>query len=195
MIFQSAHHVIYIPGIGDARSYGQDFAIRQFAWFGITPHYLPLGWANQEGYDTKLQRVLSMVDTLHVQGGKVSLIGVSAGASAVLNVYALRQDIVDSVICVCGKINRPENIHEHTFLQNPDFRESMLRVADSLTKLNTKQRQRILSIHPWRDQVVALEDTYVEGGKNRAYPGWNHSSGIFFAATVGVPDIARFIKS
>lgn len=194
-MINAEHHVLYVPGIGDDRSYGQDIAIRQFAWYGITPHYVPLGWARAEGYSVKLLRLLNSIDRLLTQGNSVSLIGVSAGASAVLNAFALRLDSINAVISVCGKINHPENIHMQTFVQNPDFEESMSILAGSLAKIIPSKRQRILSIHPWRDQVVAIEDTFVKDARNKAVPAWSHSSGICMAVTVGVPGIARFIKS
>ena len=76
-----AHHIIYVPGLGDHKTYGQNIGIQIWRLFGFVPHYFPLGWATKEGFDQKLGRLLRQVDALRDQGHAVSLVGVSAGAS------------------------------------------------------------------------------------------------------------------
>ena len=187
-----AQYVIYIPGLGDHRSYGQDIALQFWRLIGLRPRYLPLGWNKKEGLDTKLAHIATEVTKLKNAGHSVALVGVSAGASAALNVYATLPD-VSSVVCICGKINNPQTVKEKTFTANPDFKESLDRLNASLPLLGPEKRQKIMSMHPWKDQTVPVADTILEGAKETTIPGWSHVMGIFFAVTLGSFAIARFI--
>lgn len=185
-----ARHVIYIPGIGDHRSYGQNIVIQLWRLFGLRPHYMPLGWNKAEGFEAKQQRLLELIDSLHSKNNSVSLAGVSAGASASLNVFSVSNKIT-KVVCICGKINRPETIGKHLLRVNPDFGESMALLPAALERINPK---KVLSIHPVKDQAVPIPDTYIKGAEEKTLPGWSHTSGIFFGITLGTWVISRFIS-
>ena len=188
-----AHHAIYVPGLGDHRSFGQDYAIQIWRLYGIIPHYLPLEWRQVTGIETKLDRLMNEVKKIKSAGHSVSLVGVSAGASAVLNAYAT-SDLIDHVVCISGKINNPHTVGERTFKVNPDFRESLNALTNSLKSLNPEQRKKIMSIHCWRDQTVPIADTRISGVIEKTLPGWSHSTGIFFGVIFGAYSISRFIK-
>jgi pimeloyl-ACP methyl ester carboxylesterase len=188
-----ARHVIYIPGIGDHHAYGQNVAIQLWRLFGLKPHYMPLGWNKTEGFSIKQKRLLDLVEKLHSDNDSVSLVGVSAGASAALNAYA-RSAVISRVICICGKINNPETISNQTFVANPDFGESMYSLAASLALLD-KKTNHIMSIHPWRDQIVPIPDTLIKNAQEKTLPGWSHATGIFFGVIFGSFSISKLIHS
>jgi pimeloyl-ACP methyl ester carboxylesterase len=189
------HHVIYIPGIGDHRSYGQNIAIQLWRLFGLTPHYLPLGWRTKEGFDRKLKRLLERIDLLRSRGDTVSLVGISAGASVVLAAYAQRPEL-NGVVCICGKIQNPGNIKSSTYAINPDFKESMRRVQTNLELLNRKSLlKNVMSMYALRDRTVPPEDARIKGAAEKIVPGWDHGSGIFFGVVLGAPAIAGFLRS
>ena len=98
-----AHQVIYVTGLGDDRSYGQITILKSWRLWGLKPHYFPFKWADKEPFEPKFQRLLAKIDDLSTDGNYVSLVGVSAGASAVLNAYAERKNLT-GVVCICGKI-------------------------------------------------------------------------------------------
>jgi hypothetical protein len=188
-------HVIYIPGIGDHRSYGQNIAIQFWRLFGLAPHYLPLGWRVKEGFDVKLERLLKRVDLLTSQGHTVSLVGISAGASVVLAAYAARPEL-NGVVCICGKIQNPNNIKSSTYTTNPDFKESMRRVQTSLKFLNQKSLlKNVMSMYALQDKTVPPKDAKIEGATEKIVLGWDHGSGIFFGVVLGAPTIAKFLRS
>lgn len=187
-----AHHVIYIPGLGDITSYGQSLAIQLWRLYGLRPHYLPLGWAGKEKFEPKLGRLLDKVDSLEKSGNKVSLVGVSAGASAVLNAYAKRKNIA-GVVCIVGKIHNPQTVGDRIYKINPSFKESMLQVVGSLDGLGEAKKSRIMCIYNRADKTVPNKDSVIEGALNRKFLGWGHISAIFFTVTLGGPLIARFL--
>jgi hypothetical protein len=188
-----AKAVIYIPGLGDRRKFGQNQIIKLWRVFGITPYYFPINWYKKEGFDKKLGRLLESIEELKRVHGSVSLVGISAGAGAAINAFA-SSNSVDSVILVCGKINNPQTIGEQRFKLNPDFRKSAFDVSRSLEKLDKPHRSRILSIHPWSDDVVPIKDTIIEGAQEKTFAGWSHISGIFLTVIFGGRTISKFIN-
>src|SRR5262249_20703421 len=151
------HRVIYIPGLGDHRSYGQDVAIKYWRVFGLHAHYLALGWRNPERFDSKLKRVIDTIDELASKGHSVSLCGVSAGASAVLAAYAARPNI-NSVVTIAGKIHHPETIGQRIRDENPDFYEAAKLVEVNLERLSKRDGMKnILCIYSKHDTLVPSE--------------------------------------
>lgn len=187
------HQVIYVPGLGDSRSYGQDQAIAGWRKFGLQAHYFPLGWADKAPFEPKLRRLLGKIDELS-EKGPVSLVGVSAGASAVLNAYAQRQNL-NAVVCIGGKINNPQTIGSYTYRVNPAFKQSVYGVADSLKRLSKEEIGRILSIHPLYDGTVPIADTLISGGVEKTVPVIGHRLGIFYTVVFRGQLIANFIKT
>lgn len=188
------HQVIYVPGFGDGLFYYSQLTIlKLWRLFGVKAHYLSLDWDNAEGFDVKLQRLVDKIDSLSKNGDKVSLVGLSASASAVLNAYAQRKNI-NAVVCICGKIQNPQAIHPIWFQKHPAFKGSAFMVSDSLAKLTPKGLSRILSIRPIYDQTVPIADTIIPGAKNLVVPTRGHFFSLYFSITFRARTIAKFIK-
>lgn len=190
------HNVIYVPGLGDPRYPQQGWALK--AWdhlYGIRTHYLPLIWGDGEVFQPKFQRLLADIDELATSTSQLSLIGVSAGASAVLNAFAERPDAIDKVVCICGKINNPQTISRATLEHNPVFGESITLLQANLPRLDSVQRARIMSIHPLRDGVVPPKDTIIDGAHEKVIPSIGHVASIGYCLTAGSYDIVKFLKA
>jgi dienelactone hydrolase len=188
-----ARHVIYIPGLGDYRNYGQPFALNLWRVFGVKAHYLAIKWQSDESFGEKLEKILAKIDRLEKDYGSVSLVGVSAGASAVLNAYADRPN-VKNVVCICGKINNPQTIGQKVYKINPPFEESVYLLQKILKKLSSPQRARILSIHPVKDIVVPPKDTLIDDAIELEVRAKSHVAGIFYSVIIKAPTICSFIK-
>ena len=193
MLLAMAHHVIYVPGLGDSRSYGQDIAINLWRLYGLKPHYFALGWADKEPFEPKLVRLLDKAKALRKQGHKVSLVGVSAGASAVLNAYSKDKEITGAV-CICGKINNPQTIGRRIYELNPAFEQSMAILKASLENLSDTKRRRLLTIYAKQDSVVPPSDSKISGAHEIQMPISGHIPGIFYAVVFKGPAIARFLR-
>jgi pimeloyl-ACP methyl ester carboxylesterase len=187
------HHVIYVPGLGDKYSYGQDKALKLWKWFGIVSHYHAVGWDDGESFVPKLARLLDMIDDLSNKH-TVSLAGASAGASAVLNAYAAKNDRIAGLVSISGKINHPETVGEDLYNENPAFRQSMELLPQNLKQLNQQMRQRIMSIHPLYDTQVPPPDTLIDGAHEKLIWSVGHSFSIGIAITLGAYGICNFLK-
>lgn len=188
------HHVIYVPGLGDSRTYGQDKAIKNWQKYGLTAHFFPMGWADKEKFGPKLERLLGKIDELTKQGHRVSLVGVSAGASAVLNAYARRSD-VHGVVLIGGKVQNPRSIGRLIFDVNPAFKESVFMAEKSLKSLGPDKISRIMSIHPLIDGRVPVADTRIPGSVEKTVPVIGHVTGILYTIVFRGRLIANFLKT
>ncbi|HZP55362.1 MAG TPA: alpha/beta hydrolase [Candidatus Saccharimonadales bacterium] len=190
-----SHQVIYVPGLGDNRKYWQPQILWLWRLFGLKVHFLAMGWADEEKFSSKLERLLDKIDELKNDKNTLSLVGVSAGASAVINAYAARSKDVNKVILICGKVNNPQAVNPMYYQKNPAFKESLFAVGDSLKKISKNERHRIMSIHPLKDFLVPVEDTKIDGAIEKTVPTTGHILSIFYAIIFGVRSIARFINS
>ena len=186
--------VIYVAGLGDWRSRAQRAVVWCWRVYGVKSEVTLMNWHIDEPFETKLDRLITRIDTLHAAGYQVSLVGVSAGASAVINAFALRKDVVQRVVCICGKLQHPETIHPATFQRNPAFAESLQRLPDSLAKLLQVDRQRISSIRPLADESVPPSDTVIPGATGRTIPTVGHVLSIAASITLFSPVVLAFIR-
>ena len=189
------HHVIYLPGLGDPRQREQHIINTIWKTLQIHVHYHPLHWTDSRSFEFKLKEIVALIDDLNNSGYTVSLVGVSAGASAALNTFAMRKDAVNAVVCICGKINNPETISDRTYQKNPSFKKSLALLSDSLETLDHQDRKKVLSLRPLYDGVVPISDTYIEGATNTRIPSIGHAISVAYADTIGSFQIARFIKT
>lgn len=187
-------HAFYVPGLGDPRYKSQGQLLKVWRIYGITVHYYPMCWSDSRSFAEKFKAFLSAIDDQANKTGAVSLIGTSAGASAVINAYAQRSNIVDRVVCISGKLRDPQTI-AHKFAVYPSFEDSLGMLITSLPLLKEVERKRILSLHPLYDGVVPIGDTRIEGAYEGLMPVIGHAPSIAYALTFGSRRIARFLRS
>lgn len=186
--------VIYVPGLGDRyNGRGQHQLTRLWRLYGLRMHYFAVGWDDNEVFDMKLKRLLKLINDL-AQNGKVALVGTSAGASLAVNAYAARNERINGVVLLFGKINNPQTIAASRYRQNPAFRVSLNQLPQSLRRLSSAQKMRILSIKPLADGLVPPGDTVIEGATSKTIPVIGHSAGIILALIFGGLGISRFLK-
>lgn len=176
--------MIYITGLGDQKPVYQPQIINLWKKFGVTPHYSPVGWADGEAFRPKLDRFCHQVDELSAGGNTVSLVGISAGAGAALNVYMERKDKINSVVFICGKIVGFTNVNPNYFSKNPAFRESLQLTQENLPKLTPADKLKMLSVHPLYDQTVPIAVTKIPGVKSKLIISVLHIPSIFMAITI-----------
>lgn len=179
------HHVIYVPGILDNIYHIQSLAISTWRLHGIHGHCYPIPWAGTEAWEPKFKRLLAEIDRYADAGHKVSLVGASAGASAVLNAYVERKDKISGLVCICAKINAPETVSKKTYQQNPAFKESLEILQRNLPKLTAEDKAKMLSLYSPKDGVVPYLATVIPGVKEQQLPALRHGRAIIYALTFG----------
>jgi pimeloyl-ACP methyl ester carboxylesterase len=183
-------HVIYIPGLGNGEDKGQRSLVAKWRRFGVHPHFYAMRW-RVGAFDEKFAGLLALIDDL-AKDGKVSLVGVSAGVSIALLAFAARPTKVAAVVTICGKVNHPEHVDEHYYLENPAFKTSLERVQKVLPQLD---RSRILVVRPIWDGLVPVADMLLPGAQQKLLPTVGHGVSIALAISVFAPSIMRFLKT
>lgn len=189
-------HGIYVPGLGDDRLRGQDKLSRLWVpKHGIELECHAVGWAKGQHFAPKLNALLAAIDDTYEHYGRVPLVASSAGASAVLNAFARRQDKVSSVSVLCAKIHNAQTISEEYQRANPAFMESLAMLPASLAALDTEALDRVQSIRPWQDSTVPPEDMIIEGAHMQRQHSVHHAGSIAIGLSLASGRIARFIRS
>lgn len=187
------HHVIYIPGIGDQRPWGQDRFIRLWLLFGIKVYYHQIGWATNEPLQTKLKKITDQINYLTSQGFLVSLVGVSAGASAALNAYVDNQDKIYKIVFICGKVHYPKPINPRYFAENPAFEESLALSNKNSQNLSEQDKSKMLYFYGIFDTTVPPSTNRLNGVKSKAVLSIGHIAAIYIAIIFYSRSICRFI--
>lgn len=189
------HHVIYVPGITDDILHVQSMLIRSWLLYGLRPHTHAVPWAGEDSFEPKLQQLVGLIDALSAAGHTVSLVGASAGASAVLHAYSMRKDKVTGLVYICGKINRPEAVSERTYTQNPAFKGALFGLPDVLQHLTPQDKEKMMSFYSRVDTTVPYPDTLISGVQEQQLPSVKHGWAIVYAISFGAYRIARFLKA
>lgn len=182
---KSKHHIIYVPGILDDVYYAQNILVKFWIIFGVHGHCHPMPWAGSGKYEPKLSKLLDHIDKYLNQGHHVSLVGASAGASAVINAYTERNDKIESVALICAKINAPETVSEHTYKTNPAFKTSMYTLQDNLNKLKSEDKVKITNFYTPTDKTVPYSATTYPGIKEVKLPNLRHGQAIIYSLSIG----------
>lgn len=188
------HHIIYVPGIGDARAFGQDKGIGLWRFLGLAPHYHPVGWAIDEPYESKLARLLKQIDGYVASGDKVSLLGFSAGASVVLNAFASRKTKISSVIMASGWLRPVSATSPRYFVKNPAFEGSLEMMQTSLASLTEQDKTKLLTLNPLFDPVASYKNASIKGVHHWRTFAFGHVQSIAVTLTIYAPFLARHIK-
>jgi len=187
-------HVIYVPGLGDDNPKGQERVVSTWRWWGVEAELFQIKWSDQEPWESKFDRLLNRIDELLAQNMQVGLVGASAGGSAAINAYAARKNDIVGVVCIAGKINRPELIGGSYRKKNPAFVTSVEGCISALKSLDDKDRAKILSRYAYKDEIISKADSVILGAKNQTVPIIGHVPIIATQIVFGAPTFLRFLK-
>lgn len=185
--------VVYVPGLGDRRAILQRVVVGLWRFWGLRPYVFRMLWSDKQPYSVKFENLLAKVDELSQQA-PVVLIGSSAGASAVLNAYAVRPNSVAAVICIAGKINNPQTISLAYKQESPAFYESAQQVNDSLQKITPTMRSHIMTVRSSADEIIPASDSVIDGATNKVSWTRGHAFTIAWQLIFGLRAFLRFAK-
>ena len=191
------HFVIYIPGLGDRKTYAwaQKLALTLWRTSRVIPCYFVVGWADEhETYEQKRTRLLKTIDAAANNGYTVSIVAASAGSNLALSGLVARPNKLHRIVSICGKINHPETVNKAFFALNPSFKDAMLATQKDLTALSAAARKKILVIRATRDSFVPARDGEVPGAHTHVLHSVGHVFSIFMAITFFRHIALRFIK-
>lgn len=183
------HSVVVVPGLGDDIS-RLKWATDHWHKQGLEPIVHSVGWRNFETeFKPKLERLDSLIDQLVDKGDMVSLVGTSAGGSAVINAFFERRDVIHKVINVCGRLRKGTQTGFRSFearsASSPAFAQSVQLCETNLESLTDIDKQKIMTVRAmFGDELVPPDTTIVKGALNIQVPTPEHVLSIGAALTV-----------
>ena len=136
------------------------------------------------------------VDDFIKENNNVSILGISAGGSAVINLFFKRKDKIKHTVVVCGRL-RDSNVRKMWYLRAEDlgvFEESIKLCEKNINQLSEEDKKRILTIRPFYDDIVPVKTMTIDGAVNKRINSIQHMVSIFLAMTLYSKLIAKFIK-
>lgn len=189
--------IIAIPGLSDgstAFSWGTSILQRSLQT-EVLVHEMPWQGEEQE-FPSKSEGLLSRIDDLTKQGRRVSLIGTSAGGSAVLNAFCERQGEVDKVVNICGRLRAGIDVTptlEQAAQSSPSFMESVLLFEEKESALSIDMRRKVLTIRSVYDEIVPVSTMVLDGATNVRIISVEHMLSIAAAMTIYSGKIKGFL--
>jgi pimeloyl-ACP methyl ester carboxylesterase len=180
----SKPQLLFIPGLGD-RLWLYRLAMPIWRALGYETHVHRFGWNGPASALPERQaRLLAYVDAL--PPGQLSVIGMSAGGTAAVNLLAHRPHIY-RVVTVASPL-RPKDRPTRPLLA-ASIREAtkFLAEADPATK------RKIRSAHGLYDHRVPVSKSRPEGVRTLRLPTVGHGLTIFMAMTVLAKPVRRLL--
>ncbi len=195
---KSKQAVIIIPGLGDDASKLEWVTKHWDKSLNIVPIVYSMGWKNKKSFHTILLKLLLLIDKVYKQYKTLSLIGTSAGGSAVINAFCEKKNKIYKVINVCGRLRRGENVFpslDTASIKSPSFKESVLLCEKNIQNLTSHDKLKILTIRPLFDEVVPTSCVPISGAENKIIISLEHVVSIILCFTIYVSKIVNFLKT
>jgi hypothetical protein len=193
------HVAIIIPGLGDKIAL---FSILKRHWQnnGVELVVYSLGWRDKENFDSKLKKLTQLIDEQHAKKGiQVSLIGCSAGGSAILNAFIERKNSLHKVINICGRLRTGKQKGFRSLKTRSkssiSFNQAVKLFEQQENLLSSEDRKRIMTIRALLgDELVPSDTTTINGAYNLAIPTVEYSISIILALTILSKSLISFLK-
>lgn len=189
--------IIYVPGLGDKQRlliWLQKQFFKSWRLNRSRVEVFAVDWTGDVSFAERLDKLSKRIDELHARGERVSLIGTSAGASAVVNAYAKRKDKLNGIVCICGALRGADSLPEAAFKLNPRFKESIEMLPASIKSLSGTERQSILTLRPYFDPIVRPKNAQIDGARNRRLMSFGHLFSIAYFLNGKSFLIRRFLR-
>jgi len=146
-----------------------------------------------------LERLIDLIDEQLNKREKVSLVGTSAGGSAVINAFAERRDKVHRVINVCGRLREGTQTGFRSFKErtksSPPFAQSIEFCETHLESLTENDKRKIMTVRSmFGDELVPSDTVIIEGANNIQVPAPEHVFTITTALTLFSKRLIDFLK-
>lgn len=190
-------HIIIIPGLGNSVG-NLIWATNNWRNRGVIPHVFDARWKIEESsLELKLNRAIKLVDDLHSQGKRISLLGNSAGSSFVINMFNTRPNKIHKVIINCGRVRSgdwPWFTFDQASASSPSFRESVILSESILSKMSDGDKKKIMTLRPLFDEIVPPSTLTIPGATNEVIPSIGHVLSITINVTLNSNKIISFLK-
>lgn len=190
-------NLIIIPGLGDDARYTKFLTRNWEKKYGIKITVMTFGWTGEANkFQERFDVIDEKINKFLQENKNVSLLGISAGGSAVINLYTKNKDKIERVICVCGRLKDPDigKMWNHRKKDLGIFTQSVRFAEENTCKLDKKDLDKFLTIRPFYDDVVPVRTMTLNGAKNKKVNSIQHMISIFLIMTFYSKISAEFIN-
>lgn len=193
------HKVIVVPGLGDETNIIK-WVVSGWKRYDLEPIIHNIWWKTEpKHFEPKLKRLVNLIDRLSEDGNKISLLGASAGGSAVLNAFLRRKNKIRKVVSVCGRLRRGEEKGLRSFESRTSsslaFKESVLMFEKDEQTLDKKDRNNIMTVRALFDELVPDNTAVVEGANNKQIKSIEHVFSIWMSLSFYKPLVDFLLDS
>lgn len=189
--------LLIIPGLGDDVSYTKFLVKGWEKKYGIKTHVVAFGWeGSADKFDERFLEMNKKLDELIDKNENVSVLGISAGGSAAINLFSKRKHKIKKVITVCGRLS-DINIKPSWKNNNNSYRilkPSIKLCEENTAKLSIQDKKRILTLRPIYDDIVPIRTMTIEGAINKKVNSMQHMISIFLIMTLYSKTIVKFLE-
>jgi hypothetical protein len=147
------HYLLVILGI-PAWDRFISCVVYPFRYFGITPLVENICWTSKNTtFDQKQEVLMQRIDALSNKE-VVSLLGISAGGSAVINVFSLKKEKIQRVVTLCSRFTDNCGQLSSGMKKCEAYRDSIKRVQETEQSLSKNDKKKILTIKALYDEKV-----------------------------------------
>lgn len=195
--------VLYINGLGDGTTQEYEArAFKQMRTSGFRVVHAHVHWRKEQDFSKLLKRLSAKAQSLAKNDNELIIIGLSAGSSMALNLYAELDNTNIRVINIIGRLRRGSVLpwsyrtmkraaHFGTKHESQSFYNSVMYCEDKvLPSLTIKDKRNIVMLKPLTDLIVPLHTMSVPGVKDIRIPALGH----VMACSVGLNRAADLIK-
>lgn len=150
--------------------------------YGLTPEPIQITWKDSAPFQPKLKKIVDAIDEFVEKGDKVSLVGCSAGGPLMINAFIDRKNKVHRVANLSGFL-RPGTAKGFRSFETRSA--ASIAIQEAVAKLNNldkqltdKDKEKILTVRPWFDELVPGETVVIQGALNKTVPMFEHVLGI-----------------
>ena len=191
------HSLIVVPGLGGENQMLK-MIVDSWSKHGINGYIHDAGWrGNEETFQTKLEKLINQVDKLSIKG-KVSLLGTSAGGSAVINTFNERKNKIYKVVNVCGRLRTGFDVYptlETASRSSISFKQSVLLCEKVQRSFNEEDRKKVITIRPLFDKTVPISTMTIVGARNERIISVGHVFSIALAMTLYSKKVINFLNN
>lgn len=184
------HYLIIVPGIP---AWTPICKLLTYHWklFGFAVYVVDIHWITQPNdFQSKLQKLVKLVD-VYLQQGEVSLLGISAGGSAVLNTFHERRNKIHKVITICGRCRKDKGQLSSGMKRSKAFEQSVELFEQVEKKLSNNEKKKLLTVNGYYD--IPKTSSVIPNARYLLLPMGFHAPIIVSALTFFSILLAKFL--
>lgn len=172
------HYVVIVLGLGEVAPIYKFLTRNWVKRYSLIPVVYVVGWRDKhEQFEKKLARLVDEIKAIGRRGDMVSLIGVSAGASATLNAYIILKKegytFIRTYVSVCGRFNLDAHWWyplSYGVKSVPLFEKSVFMVMNNMRILRDEDYYKMTAFYSLFDEVVPNSASTLKYVSHRMIP-------------------------